>query len=493
MKYFLSLKKKNILSFSLVIFVFLCGFVLVPFTNAADDSTTDYNNFNWNDGLNNNNPDGTPEDTKTTSKSSSSGAGSGSSSDSRCNPEEELFFKWSDIFDLDIRRTVANMITSALGTVFSAGTGFSLTQVVQCQNYVSQNGGNEIMVGGASCSGTPDTDCAALVNNYAYTAYNFSSPRNLADSRVGGSLLGVAYAVENYNNYAPDAANLAYFWNDTASRIPFLNKAFAADNYPYILVNSILDAWKLVRNIAFALMAAVFMFTGVLIVMRRSVNQKMVVTVQYALPKIVVGLLLIAFSYPIGATLTSLGLALSRSGLEIVSSLFPSLSSSADFGLGIFIVGVIAASLAAFGAGSVVLLLLTIVFIALTLMWLYVQLKILIVYMKMLFSTVSAPIEFAMGSIPGSEDKLTGWFKRMGKYVLTLALMGLIAPLTLYMGIMLLKGVNGASSVGGASELGGWGSIIAVLAVPLLLIYGFGLAAGMESKVEGWLGEGKKR
>lgn len=67
----------------------------------------------------------------------------------------------------------------------------------------------------------------------------------------------------------------------------------------------ILDTWKIFRNIAYLFFVLIFLFIGFLIMFRRKVGQT-AVTAQQALPKIIIALIAVTFSYAIAGFLIDL-------------------------------------------------------------------------------------------------------------------------------------------------------------------------------------------
>ncbi len=68
----------------------------------------------------------------------------------------------------------------------------------------------------------------------------------------------------------------------------------------------LLPLWKVFRNIAYLLLALVMIVVGFMIMLRKRIDPKTVVTIQNALPRVVVSLILITFSYAIVGFLVDL-------------------------------------------------------------------------------------------------------------------------------------------------------------------------------------------
>lgn len=68
----------------------------------------------------------------------------------------------------------------------------------------------------------------------------------------------------------------------------------------------VLTLWQVSRNIAYIVMIIIFVVIGVMVMMRNRINPQTVVTVQAALPGLVIGLILITFSYFLASLLTDI-------------------------------------------------------------------------------------------------------------------------------------------------------------------------------------------
>jgi hypothetical protein len=111
-------------------------------------------------------------------------------------------------------------------------------------------------------------------------------------------------AVSNITNVVADIytnppADLALWVRDTAQAMGFMPKQANAQGIGFSGLSVLLPIWKGFRNIAYALLAIVMIVIGFMVMFRKKIDPKTVVTVQNALPKIVITLLLITFSYAI--------------------------------------------------------------------------------------------------------------------------------------------------------------------------------------------------
>jgi hypothetical protein len=138
-------------------------------------------------------------------------------------------------------------------------------------------------------------------------------------SSIGDQILPTVLADGSQNN-----AGAVYAFNSgigyLASRPPvhtsdyvadlFQNSGFITPAYAqgigFSALTPVLTVWKAFRNITYFLFIIVFVVVGFMIMFRAQIDHQTVVTVQMALPKLVVTLLLITFSYAIAGLVVDL-------------------------------------------------------------------------------------------------------------------------------------------------------------------------------------------
>src|SRR6185369_5532352 len=86
---------------------------------------------------------------------------------------------------------------------------------------------------------------------------------------------------------------------------PFAQTAYA-QGLGFSSLSPILGLWKIFRNIAYFFFIVIFVFIGFMIMIRSKIGSQAAVTVQQALPKLVVSLILVTFSYAIAGLLLDL-------------------------------------------------------------------------------------------------------------------------------------------------------------------------------------------
>ncbi len=148
-------------------------------------------------------------------------------------------------------------------------------------------------------------------------------------------------AIAGVNNmmvaiYMNPPADLALWIKDTGQTLGFLPKQAAAQTpgIGFSGLNALLQIWKGFRNIAYGLVAIIMIIIGFLVMFRKKIDPKTVVTVQNALPRIIFTLILITFSYAIAGFMIDLMYVSIALGVTILSTTFGGvnvLGMQADF------------------------------------------------------------------------------------------------------------------------------------------------------------------
>jgi len=103
---------------------------------------------------------------------------------------------------------------------------------------------------------------------------------------------------------SPPASSIDYF-ADLGNNLGIVKPAYA-QGVGFTGLSPILGAWKAFRNIAYFFFVIIFIFVGFAIMFRVKLDPQTVVTIQSALPRIVVALILVTFSYAIAGLLIDL-------------------------------------------------------------------------------------------------------------------------------------------------------------------------------------------
>ncbi len=79
-------------------------------------------------------------------------------------------------------------------------------------------------------------------------------------------------------------------------KVPGLqNTAFAATSYPAWGLELVLSLWETSRDLAYGIISVIMLVIGIMIITRKRISPQAVVTVQTALPRVIISILLINF------------------------------------------------------------------------------------------------------------------------------------------------------------------------------------------------------
>ena len=343
-------------------------------------------------------------------------------------------------------------------------------------------------------------EAASEVVSYESGTCNFNdTPLSVADSghRGSGSLLAITASLDQSLRRDEIPVSMAYFFKDYAQRIPVLkNTAFAQTSDTYLGASVVYEVWRLVRDISLGLMSLILLVLGIMIMTRKKINPQAVVTVQNTLPRIAISIVLIFFSYVIGAFLVKFTFPLITLMPSIVFRLVdfsqlnfaPTVTAYAAMSLvGWGILAVTGLVTGGMGFGMAMLFLVIILLLALILVVLIAVIKSLIIYVKLLTYIVISPLYFAIGVIPGKEDMIKDWFKEMLSGVLSIAAMSFMISFSLALPIMAM----GSTFNTPASQF--VNATITAMFIPTMMLFLLFTALKMPKKVSSWIkGDPKK-
>lgn len=252
--------------------------------------------------------------------------------------------------------------------------------------------------------------------------------------------------------YLTPPANLALWIRSTGEDLGFYPKRAYAQGVGFAGLSVLLPIWKQMRNIAYMVLAIVIVAIGFLVMFRKKIDPKTVVTVQSALPNIIVTLILITFSYAIagilidlmylvmgvsvaaivsasGGTLTmdAVGKYMNGNFGTVVLSMGENWLRSADdiiamtgFGYGGLatggILGAIALAASAPGVAAIAIAapILGVLIVFLALLFAIARVLFLLVgaYIQIIIGVIFAPVQLAFGALPGSTS-FESWLKNM--------------------------------------------------------------------------------
>jgi len=291
-----------------------------------------------------------------------------------------------------------------------------------------------------------------------------------------GGLLGVTTKIVASVLTPPKASGIEYF-ADLGKRIGIVKPAYA-QGIGFSQLGNLLPIWKAVRDASYVFFVVVFSVVGLAIMLRVKLDPKTVITIQNAIPKLVIALILITFSYAIAGLLIDLiyliiflgtlilkdvpqmntiitdyghgniaGLQTYLStikysntwGLMVkgtVEAIFSNWTSGIAFGVGValaIIIGLIAGGGWVI-VGALVLPVLIFLIIPLVLM-IKLLLKLIGVYIKIILLVITAPFQILMGVFPGSQYGFNSWFRNLLQNILVFPVISLL----ILLGLLLMR------------------------------------------------------
>jgi hypothetical protein len=132
----------------------------------------------------------------------------------------------------------------------------------------------------------------------------------------GGATQTVTNLVASlYSN--PPASSVEYL-ADLGGSLGLVSPAYAQNGVGFTSLRPILEIWKLFRNVAYVFFVLVFLVIGLFIMFRVKIDPKTVISIQNAIPRIVIALLLVTFSYAIAGLLIDLVYVVTSVGIAVI-------------------------------------------------------------------------------------------------------------------------------------------------------------------------------
>lgn len=125
------------------------------------------------------------------------------------------------------------------------------------------------------------------------------------DNNYYKSLFGYIGNMISFTYTNPPASGI-YWAYSSLQNAGFVPKTYAAEGIGFSTLKPLMNLWKLMRDIAYMLLVIVFIVIGFMVMFRMKLNPQTVINVENALPKIVISLLLITFSFAIAGFLIDL-------------------------------------------------------------------------------------------------------------------------------------------------------------------------------------------
>jgi len=274
---------------------------------------------------------------------------------------------------------------------------------------------------------------------------NMASSNEISEfSKLGlVGMLDVPFSAMMYNPPNVDISeHLALEW------IPNYDSSggvYAETGYQMLLATPVVNEfWGVTRNIAYMLFVVVFIVAGFMIMFRHKLGGQTMVTIYNTLPNIIVGLILVTFSFAIVGFLMNIGALLINviageigvsSTVDVTQPLGVAGTYFSAIGgeiIGAFTQAILSLVLGNFVTSGVVGLM--IAFFVVVIIY-YASIKIFFAlikaYIGIIFDTIAAPIIFAFATIPGKQSLMKDWFNRVIKNVLVFVLVFFLVNLPL--------------------------------------------------------------
>lgn len=139
--------------------------------------------------------------------------------------------------------------------------------------------------------------------------------KSFTSAWVPGGIIG---ATNHFiaNLYNPPASGVQYIAHTINNFVG--NPVYAANGFGFNQLNGVLTLWKTLRNAVYSLISLFFIAIGIMIMLRIKISPQATITLQIAIPKIVITLILVTFSYAIAGLIIDLSYVVEGIILSIV-------------------------------------------------------------------------------------------------------------------------------------------------------------------------------
>lgn len=136
----------------------------------------------------------------------------------------------------------------------------------------------------------------SLIGEACYTDLNKKNPVNTS------SFIASLFAYPFLN---PPASGIGAV-QQTLAEAGFIPKSYAAEGVGFASIRPLMNVWKAMRDVAYLMLVLVIVTIGFMIMFRSKLNPQTVINVENSLPKIVMALIYITFSFAIAGFLIDL-------------------------------------------------------------------------------------------------------------------------------------------------------------------------------------------
>lgn len=121
--------------------------------------------------------------------------------------------------------------------------------------------------------------------------------------------------------YSNPPASFSYWAVNGLANAGLVPKSYAAEGIGFASIKPFMEIWKIFRNLAYMILVLVLIAIGFMIMFRMKISQQTVIAVENSLPKIIISLLLITFSFAIAGFLIDLMYVIVLLSISLLSSL----------------------------------------------------------------------------------------------------------------------------------------------------------------------------
>ncbi|HVF69071.1 MAG TPA: hypothetical protein VNA13_00750 [Xanthomonadales bacterium] len=133
-----------------------------------------------------------------------------------------------------------------------------------------------------------------------------------------GGMLGMTTEMISMTYQQPATTGL--YTEYLAKNFGIVKPAYAQeDSYGFNALRPILKLWETVRNIAYILLTLAFVLIGIGIMLRVKIDPRTVMSIQNQIPKVIISIILITFSYGIAALMVDLMWVTTYAGVNLIS------------------------------------------------------------------------------------------------------------------------------------------------------------------------------
>lgn len=332
------------------------------------------------------------------------------------------------------------------------------TWIQQTPNKFNENVNSDIQTNNTSADSYNYYLAQTFTNSITRMIVGDSSGQVIETGAIGSLTMGITTMVGN-----PPASSINYL-ADIGRNVGLAKPAYA-QGIGFAGLDPILNIWKAFRNLAYLGFILIFVIYGFMIMFRVKIDPRTVVSFQTALPKIVISLILVTFSYAIVGLLIDLSYVLiyvaisffQTSGLisndgasqiqnivinqnifRVVANNFPAFIGAPAGAIGAMVSDLIGSTgtnnLGGIAAGALaaVIFAIAILFVMLKLFF-----SLLGAYVGIITDTIFAPIKLLFDVLPG-QNGFAGWISGLLANIL-------VFPATVFM-LMLAAVLMGTSN-----------------------------------------------